>query len=118
MGSPTIVVPLTSHLVDVRPPDGAVEPGRAGGQSSEGRPLSESRGRKGRPFFTDTAVGRLANERGLKTTEISIGAGINARTLSDYMSNRRRVTPTNAEKLARFFRVPAITFLEQHKEQS
>lgn len=86
--------------------------GAAGGQSADGRPLSPSKGRKGRPFYTDTPLGKLTSDRGLKVVEVVTGTGINPRTMSDYMSARRKITPDNIRRLAEFFGVPEQTFVE------
>lgn len=89
--------------------------GRAGGVSADGRPLAPSKGRKGRPFYTDTPLGKLTSDRGLKVVEVVTGTGINPRTMSDYMSARKKITPANVAKLARFFEVPETVFVEMNK---
>lgn len=89
--------------------------GAAGGVSADGRPLAPSKGRKGRPFYTDTPLGKLTSDRGLKVVEVVTGTGINPRTMSDYMSARRKITPDNIRKLAAFFGVPELVFVEMNQ---
>lgn len=111
---------MSAIIVDFKP--AAVSPapdrsriGQAGGVSADGRPLAPSKGRKGRPFYTDTPLGKLTSDRGLKVVEVVTGTGINPRTMSDYMSARKKITPANVAKLAAFFGVPETVFVEMNK---
>jgi hypothetical protein len=90
--------------------------GKAGGVSHAGRALSPLTGRKGRPFYADTPIGKLMVERGYKAYEVAIGAGLNPRTLSYYMSREKRITPINIAKLAEFFQCSPQIFIDMNKE--
>lgn len=121
MDAPTLTIPFTAHQsvppgTPRVPVPSTARTGKAGQLSPDGRPLSPSKGRKGRPFFVDTALGKLQSDRGLKSYEVAVGAGINPRTLSDYASKKKRITPTNIVKLARFFDVPEQVFIDMNAE--
>jgi hypothetical protein len=112
---------MSAIIVDFKPrpaPPPAATPravGVAGGVSADGRPLAPSKGRRGRPFYTDTPLGKLTSERGLKVVEVSTGAGINPRSLSDYMSARRKMPAPVIAKLAAFFGVPEQVFIDMNR---
>lgn len=82
-----------------------------GERSAAGKPISEPRGRRGRPFFTDTPLGKILDARGLKVKDVVNGAGMNPRTMSDYMSNRRPISAPHALALAKFLGI-SVTELE------
>ncbi len=107
-------VAFTAHEspLDAAPP----RIGKAGGVSMNGRPLSPTKGRKGRPFFTDTVLGQMISDRGLKVVEVSVGAGVNPRSLSYYMSRKKKISPANVARLAAFFDVDPAVFLAMNAE--
>lgn len=66
----------------------------------------------GRPYPTHTKLGAIMSARGLRASDVSVGADIYTRTMSDLLSGRHRPTPAQLTKLARFFRVPPESLLE------
>lgn len=77
----------------------------SGERSAAGRPTSNPRGRQGRPFFVDTPLGKIIDERGLKVKDVVNGAGMNPRTMSDILSKRKMISANDKRALARFLGV-------------
>lgn len=77
----------------------------SGERTASGRPTADPMGRRGRPFFVDTPLGTLIAKRGLKVKDVVNGANMNPRTMSDYLSRRKPISPTNARALAKFLGV-------------
>lgn len=76
-----------------------------GTRAGNGRLTSDPRGRKGRPFYADTPLGRLIDERGHKVYEVTSGCSINPRIMSDYLNGRKAIRPQDKVRLAQFLNV-------------
>lgn len=86
----------------------------ANGRAVNGRPLSPSMGRPGRPFYADTPLAKLMIERNFRAVDVTTGSGVNPRSLSDYLAGRSCITPANIERLAAFFQLPEQVFYEMN----
>lgn len=118
--APSIIVPFTAHRQadarDQHPSAYLTRVGQANGVAANGRPLSPSMRRPGRPFYADTPLARLMIERNLRAVDVTTGAGVNPRALSDYLSARRVISPRNVARLAVFFDVPEQRILDMNDE--
>lgn len=77
----------------------------SGSREAAGRPTANPRGQKGRPFFTDTPLGRIIDARGLKVKDVVNGSGMNPRTMSDYLSKRRPISAPHKSAIAKYLGV-------------
>lgn len=74
----------------------------SGSREAAGRPTANPLGRRGRPFFVDTPLGAIIAARGLKVKDVVNGAGMNPRTMSDYLSARRPISAPNKLAIAAY----------------
>jgi hypothetical protein len=59
----------------------------------------------GRPFNTDTPLGRIMWDRGIRVFEIAHATGINARILTEYLANRKTLKGAHLSLVADYLDV-------------
>ena len=60
-----------------------------------------------RPFNTDTRLGQLIEARGWTAGDFAVAAGVNARTLTEYLARRRKITREHLYAMADLLGVEA-----------
>jgi hypothetical protein len=59
----------------------------------------------GRPFNTETPLGRIMWDRGFRVFEVAHATGINARTLTEYLAGRKPLKGSHLSLVADFLDV-------------
>lgn len=67
------------------------------------------RPKQGRPFSTDTPLGKLLEARAWRVADLAAASGVNARTLTEYLSGRLEIRAHHRDALARALSTDKVT---------
>lgn len=66
-----------------------------------------------RQYPVHTKMGRIMAKRGLRAIEVSSGAGVYPRSMTEYLAGRKKPSPRNMGKIAAFLNVGVADLTEK-----